>query len=64
MTLFQVSSERIEFILKAHPEVLEQLYANINERYGTVETYLMEACQLEVEILDRLKQNLVLKSIE
>ncbi|WP_121663767.1 tyrosine-protein phosphatase [Metabacillus litoralis] len=64
MTLFHVSPERTEFILKAHPEVLEQLYTNIKERFGTIEAYLMEACQLEVEILDRLKQNLVLKSTE
>lgn len=59
LTLAQVSLERIRLILMAHPEFLDEVHGILMNRYGSVETYLREACGLEQDTLRKLKDRLL-----
>jgi protein-tyrosine phosphatase len=59
LTLFQVSPERMQLVLKAHPEFLAEVHDNIVTRYGSVENYLCDACAIEPDALERLKRRLL-----
>jgi protein-tyrosine phosphatase len=59
ITLFQVSTERIKLILMADREVLDGVYDNIIRRYGSVETYLCEACEINQTMILKLKNMLL-----
>ena len=54
-TLFRVSSERLRLILAANAEFLDEVYAAILQRYGSIESYLYGACQLEPETVRNLR---------
>lgn len=55
LTLFRVSAERLRLLLAAQAEFLDQVYAAILERYGSVENYAYTACQLEPETVRSLR---------
>lgn len=59
VTLSQVSPERIRSILMAHPEFLNEVHGTIVKRYGAVETYLREACGIDQDTLQKLKDRLL-----
>jgi protein-tyrosine phosphatase len=59
VTLFQVSPERMRLILMTHPEFLNEVHDAIVKRYGAVETYLREACGIDQETLQKLKDRLL-----
>ena len=59
MTLFQVSPDRMRLILMAHPEFLEEVHANIVKQFGSIETYLCEACEIDPNTLQKLKNQLL-----
>ena len=59
VTLFQVPPERMRLILMTHPEFLEEVHATIVKRYGSVETYLCEACEIDRDTLQELKNRLL-----
>ncbi|WP_437277969.1 tyrosine-protein phosphatase [Sorangium sp. So ce375] len=58
-TLAQVSQERLRLILMAHPEFLNEVHENIVKQYGAIEGYLREACGLEHDTLQKLKDRLL-----
>lgn len=60
ITLFQVSPERMKFIFQAQRAVLNEVHDNIIRKYGSIETYLCEACEIEQSIILKLK-NLLLE---
>ncbi|SET28811.1 tyrosine-protein phosphatase [Stigmatella erecta] len=59
LTLSQVSPERMRLILMAHPDFLDEVYGTLMKRYGSVETYLREACGIEQDTLRKLKDRLL-----
>lgn len=59
LTLSQVASERMRLILMASPEFLTEVHDTVVKRYGAVETYLCEACEIDRVTLRRLKDRLV-----
>ncbi|ADO75620.1 uncharacterized protein STAUR_7865 [Stigmatella aurantiaca DW4/3-1] len=59
MTLFQVSPERIRLLAGAHPEFLNEVHGTLVKRHGSVESYLREACGIEQDTLQRLKDRLL-----
>ncbi|MDC0711203.1 tyrosine-protein phosphatase [Stigmatella sp. ncwal1] len=59
MTLFQVSPERMRLIAGAHPEFLNEVLSTLMARYGSVESYLREACGIDQDTLQRLKERLL-----
>jgi len=59
VTLFQVPPARIRLILMTHPEFLDEVHATIVKRYGSVETYLCEACEIDRDTLHELKNRLL-----
>lgn len=59
LTLFAVSRQRLQLILQAQPECLQQVHAEIVQRHGTVERYLSEACAVDQATLERRKQRLL-----
>ena len=62
MSFFRVSSERIKPLLEVRLDYLNSVLNEIFSRYGTIEKYLIEACNLEEYSLQNLKNNLVEKS--
>ena len=59
LTLFRASPERVRTVLKAHPRFLDDVHAQIVERFGTIERYLSEACAIDTETVRRLKTRLL-----
>jgi protein-tyrosine phosphatase len=59
LTLAQVSPERMRLILMAHPDFLDEVHGTLMKRYGSVETYLHEACGIEQDTLRKLKDRLL-----
>ena len=59
VTLSQASPERMRLILMAHPEFLNEVHNTIVKRYGAVETYLREACGIDQDTLQKLKDRLL-----
>jgi protein-tyrosine phosphatase len=59
VTLSQASPERMRLILMAHPEFLNEVHNAIMNRYGAVETYLREACGIDQDTLQKLKDRLL-----
>ncbi|MGG3889869.1 tyrosine-protein phosphatase [Metabacillus fastidiosus] len=59
ISLFQVSPERTKYILEAKPEYLDEVYNDMLRQYGSIETYLSEACQIDRCMIDRLKNQLL-----
>ncbi|SEM94942.1 protein-tyrosine phosphatase [Stigmatella aurantiaca] len=59
LTLAQVSPERMRLILMAHPDFLDEVHGTLMKRYGSVETYLREACGIEQDTLRKLKDRLL-----
>jgi protein-tyrosine phosphatase len=59
VTLSQASPERMRSILMAHPEFLNEVHNTIVKRYGAVETYLREACGIDQDTLQKLKDRLL-----
>jgi protein-tyrosine phosphatase len=59
MTLCQVSQERIRLVAMAHPEFLDEVHTLIVKNYGSVETYLCDACKIEYDTLRNLKSQLL-----
>lgn len=63
MTLCQVSPERIRLVAMAHHEFLDEVHTLIVKNYGSVETYLCEACKIESDTLRSLKNQLLVEPI-
>lgn len=59
LSLFQVSEKRLQYILQARSEHLEEIIDRIAERYGNVEDYLTKGCGLDPQCLDRLRNLLI-----
>lgn len=59
VTLSQVSPERMRLVMQAHPEFLNEVHETIVKRYGTVETYLRQACGIDQATLQNLKDQLL-----
>ena len=59
VSLFQISRERLELILTAHPEDLDEVYRRMLAEYGSVETYLISAAKVDADTLRKLKLRLV-----
>ncbi len=59
VSLFQLSHERLELILTAHPEDLDEVHRRMLAEYGSVETYLMSAAKVDAETLKKLKLRLL-----
>lgn len=60
ITLFQISPERVKYIFMAQRAVLEEVHDTIIRKYGSIEDYLCEACEVERNIILKLK-NLLLE---
>ena len=60
LTFFQVLPERMKLILMAQREVLDEVYDNIIQKHGSIESYLCDACKIDHSVLQRLK-NLLLE---
>lgn len=60
MTLFRVTPERMKMILEAKPEYLDEVYKDIQKQYGSIHAYLTDACQIDKQVIYRLK-NLLLE---
>ncbi len=52
----QASPERIKPMLEVRPEYLDEIYYEIIEKYGDVEVYLIQACNIERRSIQNLKQ--------
>lgn len=59
MSLFQVESDRIKPMLEVRREYLEEVYNEIIERYGNIETYLCQACKIQQSSLLNIKDLLL-----
>lgn len=59
LTLFRVPEQRIRQVLMAHREALDAVFEHIFPRYGSVENYLAESCNVDIATLRRLKQRLL-----
>jgi len=59
MSLFQLSSERIRPILEVRREYLNEVLSQIYKKYGNIETYLSESCNIPSECLKNLKEHLL-----
>ncbi|GIN88728.1 hypothetical protein J6TS2_51140 [Heyndrickxia sporothermodurans] len=59
MSLFQVSSERIKPILEVRREYLNDVLSQIIKRYGSIEVYLSESCNISSDCLKNLKEHLL-----
>jgi protein-tyrosine phosphatase len=59
LTLYQVSPERMRLVLTAHPEFLNEVHDLIVKKYGSVEKYLCEACEIDRDTLQKLKNQLL-----
>jgi protein-tyrosine phosphatase len=60
LTLFQVSPERMKLILMADREALDAVYDHVIRKYGLIEAYLCQACEIEQSTIMRIK-NLLLQ---
>jgi len=60
MSLFQISPDRMKPILEVRHEYLDEVYNEIINRYGNIETYLCQACKIQESRLLNLK-NLLLE---
>ncbi|WP_028401657.1 tyrosine-protein phosphatase [Ectobacillus panaciterrae] len=59
MSLFQISPDRIKPMLEVRREYLDEIYNDIMEKYGTVEDYLCQACNVQQSSLENLKHLLL-----
>lgn len=59
MSFFRVSSERIKPLLEVRPDYLNSVIDEIFSRYGTIDEYLIEACNVEERHLQNLRNLLV-----
>lgn len=59
MSLFQVSSERIKPMLEVRREYLDDIYKEIINQYGDIETYLCDGCSIKQQSISRLKNMLL-----
>ncbi|KPD10078.1 hypothetical protein AM501_00755 [Aneurinibacillus migulanus] len=55
MSLFQVSPDRIKPMLEVRHEYLDEIYNEIKGKYGSIEDYLCQACDVEQRNLQNLK---------
>lgn len=60
LTLFQVPPGRMKLILTAQRKDLDEVHDSIIRKYGSIETYLCEICEIEQNIILKLK-NLLLE---
>lgn len=58
-SFFTVSPERMKHILEAKAEYLDEIYEEILRQYGSVESYLSAACQIDKQVMNRLKNQLL-----
>jgi len=59
LSLFQIPAGRMRQMAMAHPEPLHQVYEHMIQRHGTIEEYLMGACNVNSATLQQLKRRLV-----
>ena len=59
MSLFTISSERLQPVLEVRREYLDEILDEVLARHGSVEAYLVDACGLERPELESLKRLLV-----
>jgi protein-tyrosine phosphatase len=64
LTLNRASPDRLRFLLRAHPEILNEVHQQIIERYGSIEAYLRDACGIGAETLARMRNLLLEPSSE
>lgn len=60
MSLFQISPERLKPLLEVRCEHLDEIYNEIIKKYGTIENYLCQICNIQQNSLHNLK-NLLLE---
>jgi protein-tyrosine phosphatase len=58
-TLGQVSEQRMRLVLMVHPELLDEVHAEIVRRHGDARTYLHEACGVDHDTLRKLEDRLL-----
>ncbi|MGF9967039.1 tyrosine-protein phosphatase [Bacillus rhizoplanae] len=63
MSLFQTSPERVKPMLEIRREYINAIYNEIIEKYGTIESYLYQVCNIEQSSLQNLKNLLRNKTI-
>ncbi len=54
MTLFQLTTEQIRPVFEARKEYLDTILDTVFEKYGSIDRYLREACNVTEETLSRL----------
>jgi protein-tyrosine phosphatase len=59
MTLFQVSPERMRLMIRTQPDFLDDVHDAIVKRYGSIEAYLREACEITPDTQDALRNRLL-----
>jgi len=59
MSFFQISAKRLEPLLQARYEYLDDILTKILNKYGSVQAYLTEACNISDETLAELKSILL-----
>ncbi|WP_413789150.1 tyrosine-protein phosphatase [Bacillus yunxiaonensis] len=60
MRLLQTSPECVKPILEVRRKYLDEIYNEIIEKYGTIENYLCQLCNIQQSSLQNLK-NLLLE---
>lgn len=59
LSLFRVSPERVKYIMEAKPEHLNEVYEGISKEYHSIEEYLRKACQIDKQVVEKLKMQLL-----
>jgi protein-tyrosine phosphatase len=62
LSLFRASIEQIQPMLEVRPAYLNNVLDEIFRRYGSVENYLVSCCNMELPVIDKLKELLVEKN--
>lgn len=58
MSFFRASSEKIKPLLEVRREYLEDVITVITTRYGSIENYLLSACNINKMVIEKIKTNI------